>query len=291
MSASIVCFGFTVVICAMVRKFCRPSSVWEKCRGWASCHLVELGQIFFPASCPACGQNIFFTVEAGKERKNAACSLCENCVAAFTDPRLRCDRCGLSKCSGSSCEHCQRLVDQLGSKNILWQRMFVLGTYNDCLRAGIIAGKRPSGEALVVALSKLLVSQQTSMRELRVDAVIPVPMHWRKRWVRGTNAADIMAKQIASSLRVPYRCDIRCKRLKSPQKLLSAKMRTVNMAGMFYARGNQLKGKRVLVVDDVATTGATLSAITHCLLEIGATVVYAAVLARTDEVINYDSKQ
>ena len=68
-------------------------------------------------------------------------------------------------------------------------------------------------------------------------------------------------------------------------------MRTVNMAGMFYVRGNQLKGKRVLVVDDVATTGATLSAITHCLLEIGATVVYAAVLARTDEVTNHDSKQ
>ncbi len=275
----------------MVRKFCRPSSVWEKCRGWASCHLIELEQIFFPASCSACGQDIFLTSEVGKEKSNVACSLCENCVAAFSDSSLRCDRCGLPKCSGSSCEHCQRLVDQLGIKNILWQRIFVLGSYNDCLRAGVIAGKKPSGEALVEALSRLLVSQRTSMKELRVDAVIPVPMHWRKRWVRGTNSADIMARQIASSLRVPYRCDIRCKRLKRPQKLSSAKMRTVNMAGMFYARGNQLKGKRVLVVDDVATTGATLSAITHCLLEIGATVVYAAVLARTNEVTNHDSKQ
>jgi predicted amidophosphoribosyltransferase len=44
----------------------------------------------------------------------------------------------------------------------------------------------------------------------------------------------------------------------------------------------------VLVVDDVATTGATLSAITRCLLEINATVVYAAVLARTDETISHE---
>ena len=275
----------------MVRKFCRPSSIWDNCRGWASCHLAELEQIFFPVSCAACGQDISFTSEAGKERPNAACSLCENCVAAFTDTSPRCDHCGLPKCSESSCNLCQKLIDKLGVKNILWQRMFVLGSYKDCLRAGVIAGKKPSGEALVEALSNLLVSQRTSMKELSVDAVIPVPMHWRKRWVRGTNSADIMAKQIASSLRVPYRCDIQCKRLKSPQKLLSAKMRTVNMAGRFHVKGNQLKGKRVLVVDDVATTGATLSAITHCLLEIGATVVYAAVLARTDEVTNYAGKR
>ena len=275
----------------MVRKFCRPSFIWGNCRGWASSHLVELGHIFFPASCAACGQDISFTSEAGKERPNAACSLCENCVAAFTDTSPRCDHCGLPKCSESSCNLCQKLIDKLGVKNILWQRMFVLGSYKDCLRAGVIAGKKPSGEALVEALSNLLVSQRTSMKELSVDAVIPVPMHWRKRWVRGTNSADIMAKQIASSLRVPYRCDIQCKRLKRPQKLLSAKMRTANMAGRFHVKGSQLKGKRVLVVDDVATTGATLSAITHCLLEIGATVVYAAVLARTDEVTNYAGKR
>lgn len=275
----------------MVRKFCRPSFIWGNCRGWASSHLVELGHIFFPASCAACGQDISFTSEAGKERPNAACSLCENCVAAFTDTSPRCDHCGLPKCSESSCNLCQKLIDKLGVKNILWQRMFVLGSYKDCLRAGVIAGKKPSGEALVEALSNLLVSQRTSMKELSVDAVIPVPMHWRKRWVRGTNSADIMAKKIASSLRVPYRCDIQCKSLKRPQKLLSAKMRTANMAGRFHVKGNQLKGKRVLVVDDVATTGATLSAITHCLLEIGATVVYAAVLARTDEVTNYAGKR
>jgi len=55
--------------------------------------------------------------------------------------------------------------------------------------------------------------------------------------------------------------------------------------------GSQLTGKRVLVVDDVATTGATLSAITRCLLENDAAVVYAAVLARTDELMNSENNR
>ena len=272
-------------------KFCKPSSIWAKCRGWASCHLVELGQIFFPPSCAACGEDISLTSEAVKTRPDYKAPLCEACVLTFTDLRPRCDRCGLPKYSGSICNFCQKITDQLGVTEILWQQIFVLGSYEDCLRTAVIAGKRPSGEALVEALSKLLLNQRPSIQELKVDAVIPVPMHWRKRWVRGTNSANIMAKQIASSLKVPYRCSIRCKRLKRPQKLLSAKMRATNMADKFYVRGNQLTGKRVLVVDDVATTGATLSAITHCLLEIGATVVYAAVLARTDDVTNYAGKR
>ena len=272
-------------------KFCKASSIWAKCREWASCHLVELGHIFFPPSCAACGEDISLTSEAVKTRPDYKAPLCEACVSTFTDLRPRCDRCGLPKYSGSICNFCQKITDQLGVTEILWQQIFVLGSYEDCLRTAVIAGKRPSGEALVEALSKLLLNQRPSIQELKVDAVIPVPMHWRKRWVRGTNSANIMAKQIASSLKVPYRCSIRCKRLKRPQKLLSAKMRATNMADKFYVRGNQLTGKRVLVVDDVATTGATLSAITHCLLEIGATVVYAAVLARTDDVTNHVGKR
>ena len=152
----------------MVRKFCRPSFIWGNCRGWASSHLVELGHIFFPASCAACGQDISFTSEAGKERPNAACSLCENCVAAFTDTSPRCDHCGLPKCSESSCNLCQKLIDKLGVKNILWQRMFVLGSYE-----GLFAEPGSSLEKgrRVRPLSRLfptfLLSQRPSMQELK----------------------------------------------------------------------------------------------------------------------------
>ena len=151
-----------------------------------------------------------------------------------------------------------------------------------------LAAKRPSGEGLVEALSGLLIEQHPAICDLKLDAVVPVPMHWRKRWARGTNSANTMARHIASRLRVPYRCDVKHKMPTRSQKLLSAKMRPINASHKFSVKGSQLTGKRVLVVDDVATTGATPTAMTRCLLENKAAVVYAAVLARTDGVMNND---
>ena len=182
----------------------------------------------------------------------------------------------------------QRIAERLGVANILWQRMFVLGSYRDGLRESILAGKRPSGEGLVV--SGLLIEQHPAICDLKLDAVVPVPMHWRKRWARGTNSANTMARHIASRLRVPYRCDVKHKMPTRSQKLLSAKMRPINASHKFSVK-EPITGKRVLVVDDVSTTGATLSAITRCLLENDAAVVYAAVLARTDEVMNSENNR
>ena len=66
-------------------------------------------------------------------------------------------------------------------------------------------------------------------------------------------------------------------------------MRPANTSTKFSVVSSQLGGKRVLVVDDVATTGATLTAMTRCLLENKAAVVYAAVLASTDGAMNNDN--
>ena len=167
----------------------------------------------------------------------------------------------------------------------------MLGSYQDHLRESVLAGKKPSCEDLVEALSDLLIEQHPAIRDLKLDAVVPVLMHWRKRWERGTNSSNTMTKQIASRLSVPYHCDIKQKALVRPQKSLSAKMQPANAFAKFSGVGSQLKGKRVLVVDDVATTGATLSAITSWLLEINVTVVYAAVLARTIEAMDSEGNR
>jgi ComF family protein len=259
---------------------------WVSCKGWARQQLIELSTIFFPASCVACGQDIF--KDQAKENRQAGndIPLCETCRFEVTDLSPRCGCCGLPRPSDIPCSLCRKIAQQLGEGKILWQQIFVLGSYQNRLRESVLAGKRPAGEGLVEALSDLLIEQHPSIRDLKLDAVVPVPMHWRKRWERGTNSANTMARKIASRLGVPYRCDIKQKILARPQKSVSAKMRPANASAKFSGVGRQLAGKRVLVVDDVATTGATLSAITRCLLEINASVVYAAVLARTDETIS-----
>ena len=233
---------------------------WVSCKGWARQQLIELSTIFFPASCVACGQDIF--KDQAKENRQAGndIPLCETCRFEVTDLSPRCGCCGLPRPSDIPCSLCRKIAQQLGEGKILWQQIFVLGSYQNRLRESVLAGKRPAGEVLVEALSDLLIEQHPSIRDLKLDAVVPVPMHWRKRWERGTNSANTMARKIASRLGVPYRCDIKQKILARPQKSVSAKMRPANASAKFSGVGRQLAGKRVLVVDDVATTGATLSA-------------------------------
>lgn len=99
-----------------------------------------------------------------------------------------------------------------------------------------------------------------------IDAVVPVPLHWTRRWSRGYNQAEVIGKVIASALGVPLRTDImkRLRRTKT-QTRLSIEGKTANVHGAFGVRkGSDLKGlSHILLVDDVFTTGATLHS---CLL-------------------------
>lgn len=98
-----------------------------------------------------------------------------------------------------------------------------------------------------------------------VDCVMPVPLHWTRRWRRGYNQAEVIGREVALVLGVPLRCDVlmRSRRTKTQTKL-DIKGKAENVAGAFEARHQvaaTLKGIRhILLIDDVFTTGATLHA-------------------------------
>ena len=273
----------------MLQKIGRKSGGWVGCRTWARQQLVELSAIFFPVTCVACGQDVLRDQAQANQLADKKIPLCEMCLFEVSDRGSRCNHCGLPGHGGLSCLLCQNLSHQLSEDKVPWKRMFVLGSYRGRLRENVLAAKRPSGEGLVEALSDVLIDQHPDISDLMLDAVVPVPMHWRRRWQRGTNSANTMARRIASRINVPYRCDVKQKIFTNPQKSLSAKMRPANVSNKFSVVSSHFAGKRVLVVDDVATTGATLNAITRCLLENKAAVVYAAVLARTDGAMNNEN--
>ncbi len=112
-----------------------------------------------------------------------------------------------------------------------------------------------------------------------IDAVLPVPLHWRRQWWRGFNQAREIAVPVARQLGVSVIGGVRRVRATRPQSGLSARERQRNVRGAFVARG-RCHAQHVLIVDDVMTTGATAAQLAHAVLDSGAGKVSALAVAR-----------
>ena len=113
----------------------------------------------------------------------------------------------------------------------------------------------------------------------RFDAIVPVPLHRARLRKRGFNQAALLAWGISGRINAPVSDTLQVVRNTRDQVELSAAERRANVAGAFSA-GARTRG-RILLVDDVLTTGATLSACANALLSAGAAEVHAATLCRT----------
>ena len=115
------------------------------------------------------------------------------------------------------------------------------------------------------------------------DAVVAVPLHWRRRLARGYDQAERIGRPLAGLLGIPFARALRRCRATAPQSALGRAGRLANPRGAFAPRRGMLAlaGRRLLLVDDVATTGATLAAAAAALRAGGARAVTAAVAGRT----------
>ncbi len=132
---------------------------------------------------------------------------------------------------------------------------------------------RPLGEYLAVAIP----------HDQRFDLIVPVPLHWRRRLARGFNQAALLAAAVARRYALPVAPAVRRRRGTPSQAGLTNAQRRANMAGAFRVRRpEQVRGRRVLLVDDVMTTGATAAACAAALKRAGASHVTLLTLARVD---------
>ncbi|PWT99978.1 MAG: amidophosphoribosyltransferase [Terriglobia bacterium] len=133
--------------------------------------------------------------------------------------------------------------------------------------------EKPLGELLARALP----------RDEKIDAVVPVPLHWRRRWSRGFNQSELLARGIARRCGAPICGALRRVRHTTTQTGLSNTSRRRNMAGAFATRRpDRILGKRVLLIDDVMTTGSTASACAAVLRRAGASRVVVLTVARAE---------
>jgi ComF family protein len=159
--------------------------------------------------------------------------------------------------------------------------VYSYGSYEGTLRQLVhlfkYGGVRPLGRTF----GRLL--DQALPRETSFDVIVPMPLHWFKKWQRGFNQSDLLAQEIGKKWNVPVRNVIRRTKATLPQAGLTNAKRRANMSGAFRVpRGRSLAGMRVLLVDDVVTTGATASACARVLKRAGAAHVALLALARTD---------
>jgi ComF family protein len=165
--------------------------------------------------------------------------------------------------------------------------VYTYGSYEETLRELIHLFKYSGVRPLRGPLAHLLALAVPPER--RIDLIVPMPLHWRKRWSRGYNQSALLAKEFARMRGLPVGNVVRRVKPTVPQAGLSNSKRRLNVRGAFKLRdGADVKGLRVLLIDDVLTTGATASAAASVLKRAGAKHVAVAAVARTDRRISLE---
>ncbi|MBM3953626.1 MAG: ComF family protein [Planctomycetes bacterium] len=159
-------------------------------------------------------------------------------------------------------------------------RCLVLGPYAGPLREAVLRCKRPAGALVAQALGGLVAERHAErLRAWCPDVVVPVPMHWLRRLGRGTSATGDIARGLARAAGLPVVAALRRTRATVMQNRIPVADRQGNLADAIAVR-RAVAGRRVLLVDDVMTTGATLRACHRALAAGGAAAVAGVVVAR-----------
>lgn len=234
-----------------------------------------LTDFLFPPRCGWCDRSL--------ERRNAHLSvrLCSECQQELIPPiAAQCRRCsapvGPFLDTSRGCALCRK-------DRFAFAEVVSLGIYQKSLRGAVLRAKQGGGNVLTTALvEQLWQLHHERIEQWEADLIVPIPHHWAERLVRGHLPPQTIAEQIGRFLLVPTeRHILRKRRLMRQQAALTPTQRRANLAGAFgVARGVNLAGATILLVDDVLTTGTTAHRAARALLGCGAAQVYVAVLAR-----------
>jgi len=235
-----------------------------------------LASVFFPAPCRICEKLLV--------RANRV-PICEECLASFTPiPERACEICAQPLESFETVTTEAVRCPSCSPPTYAFARARSVAIYQDQLVRALLMLKyqrmEPLGKWFAGRMAE--VARRGGEAFAAVDIVVPVPLHRNRERTRGYNQAALLAKPLAKALRLPYRPVLLVRTRERPEtRVLSMAERWEAVRGAFATRpGSQVDKLRVLLVDDVLTTGATLDACARALLDSGAKSVVGLTVAR-----------
>jgi competence protein ComFC len=228
-----------------------------------------LSQLLWPAVCDSCAQEV-------SETDSHLCTRCwdqlRTCTAGDYCPRCGRDASRYGLVAGA-CGAC-------GPEEFHFDRIARAGVYGEALQQMILAFKHDRSELAAVLGPLADAALQGSAFHDDIDLFVPVPLHWTRRLLRGYNQSHLLARQLHHP-RARISTDlVRVRRTRAQPQAATPAARARNVAGAFVVRnGHGFAGRRVCLVDDIKTSGATLNECAKALKQAGAAKVYALVLA------------
>lgn len=210
--------------------------------------------------------------------------VCEACLSSFPRaPEARCALCGQPWLSDEGLEEGSRFCLECCERQFAfdWARSF--GLYEGALARAILLLKFERIEPLGGWFAKRLAEIVREEAELfAVDIIVPVPLHRQRRKERGFNQVDLVGRPLARRLGRPYRPGLLLRSKPRPEKhLLRNEERWEAVRGAFaVSERGRVDNLRILLLDDVMTTGATLDACARALRDAGARSVSGLTIAR-----------
>jgi len=215
----------------------------------------------FPPDCGGCGK-----------RGSRWCFDCQEITVEVTPPI--CEICGRSLGYDRRCGRCELISPQFDALRS-W------AVFTGPIRKAVHALKYQRNIALGDTLARYLINFLVDI-DWTIDIVIPVPLAREREKERGYNQAALLARPLALAFRYPYERGGLIRTRETPSQIdLSYQQRHQNVWGAFKARESIVRDGNVLLVDDVATSGATMNACAAALKESGAYKVFCITLART----------
>lgn len=227
--------------------------------------LVKLGEValdlLFPKWCVGC-----------RRRGDFICPVCQNSLVRISAPV--CSRCGRPQISGILCPGCVSWSAAIDGIRAPFR-------FDGVIRQAVYDLKYHNIRALAVPLARL-INDYLMSNPLPGEILVPVPLHRKRLRERGYNQSGLLARELGKLANLPVvnDCLVRQKHTSPQARTAAVAERHSNVDGAFICSSSDIHGKTVLLIDDVATSGATLNAGAIALKAAGASSVWGLALAR-----------